>query len=938
MPPPFHRLDLPTFQSLIAAWAKTGRRRADAVHMHHTWKPRQADWRGEATVKAMWRHHVEERDFSDIAQHVTIAPDGSIWTGRHWDLPPASALGHNGGASAGPFMFETVGDFDIGQESLSGPQLETVLAVIAAVQEAFGLGVESLRFHRDLGSPKTCPGSAVSYAEIVNAVRRHRGGPARSRLVGEMPAPEAPDAALAGWLAAAPAPLTDAECATGACPCEELSATGPAAVAGARGGGGSGATLDAEALTRLRPHVIDFWGGKLSGGGSYRTTSADIDRIFEHYLPARLAALPEGGRLPIVLYAHGGLVNEEAGLAIAADQVPWWNAIGCYPIQFVWETGLWEEITRLLGRDRALSRDLARGISDFTDRAVEAAVRTLGGPRIWRGMKEAAREAFENDAAGSVVIARLAAFAKANPGRISLHAVGHSAGSIFHARLIDRLAALKGPKIDTLSLLAPAITVADHLRLVEPRIPSLVKKLRIFTMTDKAERDDTVTPLYRKSLLYLINRALEPQADTPILGQQVSILATPALKKRLGIDGPASATGEVIWSPTPAGTGISLSRSLTHGGFDNDPATMESVACGILGLSDAAKLARRFPADSGRRGLSPDAERPVSVATARAADAQGATRRALCIGIDAYAGTDALAGCVADAREWAAALTGLGFEVATLFNEAATQGAILRGLETMVGTARPGDVLAVQYSGHGTTVEDLDGDEAAGEDQAICPVDFRDGRLIIDDDIRGILGRLPEGVGMTLFMDNCYSFSNTRLAVGKVAPPTGARARRVVLSPETVERYRIARAGARGRALAPRMLAGGREAMRWVAFAASTEHEPAWESNGRGDFSRIAVPLLANGGSNGDFQAAVLAGFGPNRRQTPGLDCAPGQEQAPLFPFLDARASGAAGPGPAPAASPAGTATVAADAGSASTEALADLFDALSRLMRAPAK
>lgn len=930
MPPPFHRLDLPMFQALVAAWAKAGGRRADSVHMHHTWRPRQTDWAGEPTVEAMWRYHVEDRGFADIAQHVTIGPDGSIWTGRHWNLPPASATGHNGRADAGPFMFEIVGDFDIGRESLEGAQLESVLAVIGTVQEAFGLEVESLRFHRQLGSPKTCPGTAIGYAEIVNAVRQRRARPARPRLA-------ALDAALAGWLAATPAPLAEAECAAGTCPCEPPE-TGAAAMPHVMGGsrGGDGGKLDAAALTRLRPHVVDLWGGQLSGGGRYRTTLDDIERIFAHHLPERLAALPEGGRLPIVLYAHGGLVNEERGLAIAAKQVPWWNTIGCYPIQFVWETGLLEEIVRLFGRSRDLSRDLSRGLSDFTDPAIEAAARNLGGPRIWRGMKEAAREAFEDDAAGTAVIVRLAAFVKANAGRVSLHGVGHSAGSIFLARLIERLAALKGPRIDSLSFLAPAITVSDHLRLIEPRIPGLVRKLRIFTMTDTAERNDTVTPLYRKSLLYLIDRALEPEPGTPILGQQAAILASPVLKKRLGIGGPASATGEAIWSPTPAATGISLSQSLTHGGFDDDQATMESVACGILGLSAAAELGQRFPAADALPGISPEAGRRGPVAAVRTAAARGTTRRALCIGIDAYPAGNALAGCVADARDWSAALAGLGFEVDTLFDGAATQAGILHALEGMAGAARPGDVLVVQYSGHGTTVEDLDGDESTGQDQAICPVDFEDGRLIIDDDIRSVLHRLPEGVGMTLFMDNCYSFSNTRMAVGKVSPPAGARARRVVLAPETVERYRITRAGMRSRALAPRMTAGGQEAMRWVAFAASTEHEPAWESNGRGDFSRIAVPLLAKGWSNGDFLAAVLDAFGQNRRQTPGLDCMPGQERALLFPFLERPGPQSTDPLPA-VSGPAPAVTLparAVEAASGSTEALADLFDALGRLLR----
>jgi hypothetical protein len=43
-------------------------------------------------------------------------PQGGLWTGRNWNLAPASATGHNGTAGEGPFMIEMVGDFDAGQD------------------------------------------------------------------------------------------------------------------------------------------------------------------------------------------------------------------------------------------------------------------------------------------------------------------------------------------------------------------------------------------------------------------------------------------------------------------------------------------------------------------------------------------------------------------------------------------------------------------------------------------------------------------------------------------------------------------------------------------------------------------------------------------------------------------------------------------------------
>ncbi len=58
----------------------------------------------------MRKFHMEENGWSDLAQHLTIGPQGGLWTGRNWNLAPANATGHNGTAGEGPFMIEMVGD------------------------------------------------------------------------------------------------------------------------------------------------------------------------------------------------------------------------------------------------------------------------------------------------------------------------------------------------------------------------------------------------------------------------------------------------------------------------------------------------------------------------------------------------------------------------------------------------------------------------------------------------------------------------------------------------------------------------------------------------------------------------------------------------------------------------------------------------------------
>src|SRR3954452_8782804 len=100
--PKFQPLDKDTFKQLLERFPF--RRRIDAVHLHHTWRPNHAQYRGQETILAMWRVHIQQNHWCEIAQHVSIAPDGTIWTGRSWDKPPASATGFNGNADVGPFM------------------------------------------------------------------------------------------------------------------------------------------------------------------------------------------------------------------------------------------------------------------------------------------------------------------------------------------------------------------------------------------------------------------------------------------------------------------------------------------------------------------------------------------------------------------------------------------------------------------------------------------------------------------------------------------------------------------------------------------------------------------------------------------------------------------------------------------------------------------
>jgi Caspase domain/N-acetylmuramoyl-L-alanine amidase len=952
MPAPFQRLRIDQFAAVLEAFEF--RRRITAVHMHHTWRPNHAQWKGHDSMVGMWRFHTQTRKFSDIAQHLTIDPEGQVWTGRNWNAAPASAIGHNGTAVAGPFMFEIVGDFDVGRDLLQGAQRQAVLDVIALVQAHFGLAPETLMFHNQ-AADKTCPGSATDYTQFVAELRAHvptlappmaeaavaaaggkrsrRGAAADGAAAAARAAEDEallvqrtvrlidPDSGASRAAAGAPpsSPMEELDYDTASEAARLAANTLPAM---SRDGGeadGSGrATITPEEIDALRPYVLNLSMGGFSSDGLMTSSPADIDRIVnEHLAAAAKAAAARGETLRVVLYAHGGLVRESKGLALAARHVGWWRDNGVYPIHFVWETGLFETIRGLLERARSPLRERGLGevITDrLTDPLIEAAVRALQAGRIWGGMKASAQAASAPGGAARALLEALATLVKSSAAAIELHAVGHSAGSIFHAHLLPAARAVGLPPMRSLQFMAPALRVDAFGQLVQPLLGAHAGPLTVYTMRRDFERDDDCAKLYRKSLLYLVSNACENGDAVPLLGLEDSLRADAGLRALFGLGQAGSGLAEVVWSKSLLAEGRSATRAVHHGDFDDDAPTVNSVARRVLGLADAAPLPRPFAAsraigDAWRDGpdwpeellpsTPPSTPPPGPIAPAAAPTgspppssapavtpaarppqpASGSGRRlALCVGIDNYPSAP-LAGCHQDARLWQQTLQALGFDAAILLDPDR------RGLVSAIGTffagARSGDELVLQYAGHGTHVDDLDGDESDGQDEALCPLDFDSGALLIDDDLGALIDRIAPGARLTMFMDCCHSGTNTRMAGPRAAaPPPGARPRFVKPTPALQQAHRLWRE-VNGSSAALRR--GGAPEL---AFAACQDHEVAWESGGHGEFTLRATRVLA--AANGrlsarQLQQQVLAAFGPAPRQQPRLNGPEARLDAWLF-------------------------------------------------------
>jgi pimeloyl-ACP methyl ester carboxylesterase len=319
-------------------------------------------------------------------------------------------------------------------------------------------------------------------------------------------------------------------------------------------------------------HFVHIDDGRFKESGRFWSTLEDIRET------ARLVAKSDKYS-HLAIYAHGGLNSVKASANRIAAMRDTFKANGIYPFHFMYDTGLLEELKDVIFGKRADAEGRAGGFTDWTDRLIERAAHRPGRA-LWREMKADASRAFTNRSSpGTQTLeAFLGAFAgsKATPKQI--HLVGHSTGGILHAHLVKALAALKAKlRIGSVSLLAPAATV-DLFE--ETFLPSLgrgafgVDKVRVYNLTDEVERDDNVGKVYRKSLLYLVSRAFEEEPEAPLVGMQRYCKKLERHSKRLSFH---YADGR--------STTRDRTKSTTHGGFDNDVATMNDVLKTILGKS-----------------------------------------------------------------------------------------------------------------------------------------------------------------------------------------------------------------------------------------------------------------------------------------------------------------------------------------------------------------
>lgn len=116
-----------------------------------------------------------------------------------------------------------------------------------------------------------------------------------------------------------------------------------------------------------------------------------------------------------------------------------------------------------------------------------------------------------------------------------------------------------------------------------------------------------------------------------------------------------------------------------------------------------------------------------------------------------------------------------GFKTTSIINQEATAQNIRKQLSKFSSSLKAGDIVYLHFSCHGQPIEDLDGDEADGWDEAIIPVDaqkvyskdkYKGENHITDDELNRLFRTIRTKIGrkgyLTVVVDACHAGTSYR--------------------------------------------------------------------------------------------------------------------------------------------------------------------------------
>lgn len=341
---------------------------------------------------------------------------------------------------------------------------------------------------------------------------------------------------------------------------------------------------------QINPFIINLENnGRLSDRGQFHTRAQDLQELVTTYLPQATQEFGLDATEPIdvAIYAHGGLTDEKAAANTARLWIPALYAQKVFPIFMMWETGVvdtLQDITEDTFRSAAAVPFWGAALDMWNDRM--ESLLSLPGTLAWDEMKENARLATsggngsrQGNIGGLQVLhqALMAPELDAIRPRIRLHLIGHSAGAIFLAHLLNALMTETEPtrqlRVEGIYFMAPAIRVDLFEELIlQHYTTGSISAFTQFHLPNSLEREDNCLPLpYRRSLLYLVSNAFERGQRVPILGMEKFKSMIPSTPPHPNVQ---------VWDLIESHSSeqpLRRSTASKHGGFSADGPTVASI-------------------------------------------------------------------------------------------------------------------------------------------------------------------------------------------------------------------------------------------------------------------------------------------------------------------------------------------------------------------------
>lgn len=329
----------------------------------------------------------------------------------------------------------------------------------------------------------------------------------------------------------------------------------------------AGSTRAAPTRSDIAGHFVHVENGSFCNEGTYWSNANDVRST------AQLVG-KSNEYDHLLFYAHGGLNSTNAAAIRVSAMAEGFMKNRIYPYSVLYDTGPIETLFDIILGRGAEMKKRAGSVLDIKDDLLEKALRGIG-TKMWNEMKADAALPFVEGRDGETALKLFADGLSNNAQRKGIHLVGHSTGAVLIGHLLGALDRVlpAGGTVDSVSLMAPACSIPFYQEKFRPRLgpnataPVKIKKFTMYCLGEKGELDDSVAGIYGKSLLWLVSNAFEEKSEMPILGMKAYH------KKTIG--DPLT----IYYSDSDT----TRTAATTHGGFDNDPSTMNDILRSILG-------------------------------------------------------------------------------------------------------------------------------------------------------------------------------------------------------------------------------------------------------------------------------------------------------------------------------------------------------------------